>query len=491
MPIWSQALPHLRWQDAADVGVLTLVLALAYRWLRGTVAIQVAVAIASVLIGAWLARQVGLAVTSDALSALGAISAVAVVVIFKDEIRRGLSRFSLRSWWRAHIARRDVAEPWPAIAAAMFALGPRRIGALVVVPRRDDISGQLTGGSSVDGLVTAALLEAIFTSDSPLHDGACIVSGGRLVRAGVVLPLSSADLPESFGTRHRAALGLAEITDAIVVCVSEERGEVSVAADGVINEVSDATRLVATLADLCRDGGSNRRTTSPTGNPKRDDRLGRRRVIDAFAYVTILIAVSVAWSARAFDRSHAVARSVSLEFRGLDDRVGFEPPDDKSVVVELRGPKQQIELLPPGRVVAFIDLSHVAPGRHLLPVGATAPDGIRVVSVIPASIEVEVLERRTVPVQLSGISTLSGDLRVIAIVPSSVQLVGSPAAFRNADVVTTAPLGRLTRPGNVEVAVTVPKGLRLVDSRHDHVLAVVASEPHAAAPPAAPRGRSR
>jgi diadenylate cyclase len=490
MTLWSQALAHFRWQDGADIGFLTLVLALVYRWLRGTIAIQVALAISIVLVGAWLARQLGLVLTSAALSALGAIAAVAIVVIFKDEIRRGLSHVNLFGWWRGRIARRDGSNSEEPIAEAVFTLAPRRIGALIVVPRHDDISDQLTGGSNIDGLLTASLLEAIFTSDSPLHDGAAIVRAGRVVRAGVVLPLSSADLPESFGTRHRAALGLSEISDAVVVCVSEERGEVSVAADGVITEVTDAIRLVATLASLGQGSEKKQRTRRRTTGDAERARLRHDGLLaDAFAYLAILVGVGGAWSARAFDRSQSVARPVSLEFRGLNDNIGFEPPEDNAVVVELRGPRRQLEVLPPGRVTAFIDLAHATPGRHSLPVSASVPDGIKVVSVIPASIEVDVLERRAVPVALTGADHLPPGLRIIALVPSSVQLVGGSAAFHGVRSVKAGPLDQVARSGNIELALTVPKGLRLVDSKQGHVLAVVGYEPNPATTQGLPHGR--
>ena len=244
MRLWSEAVLHLRWQDVADVLVLTVGLGLVYRWLRDSAAIQVAVAIAGVLAGSWLTGRVGLRLTSAALSALSAIAAVAVVVIFKDEIRRGLSRANPSAWWRRREAR--PASEFESIAQAMFVLAPQKIGALVVIPRRDELADQMTGGAVVDARLTPSLLETIFTSQGPLHDGAVVVQSGRILRAGVVLPLSSAEVPESFGTRHRAALGLTEVSDAVVVCVSEERGEVSVAARGGMTEVADTDGLVAT-----------------------------------------------------------------------------------------------------------------------------------------------------------------------------------------------------------------------------------------------------
>ena len=108
-------------------------------------------------------------------------------------------------------------------------LAARRKGALIVVPRRDSIFDLTTKGTIVDARISVEMLEAIFTGSSPLHDGAVIVDADRLARAGVVLPLATETEDTTFGTRHRAAIGLAQASDALIVCVSEERGTVHLA----------------------------------------------------------------------------------------------------------------------------------------------------------------------------------------------------------------------------------------------------------------------
>jgi diadenylate cyclase len=344
-----------------------------------------------------------------------------------------------------------------------------------VIPGRDDLSDQMTGGSVVDALLTPSLLETIFTSHGPLHDGAVVVESGRIAHAGVVLPLSSAEVPDSFGTRHRAALGLSEASDAIVVCVSEERGEVSVAARGIMTEAGDADRLVAALAHLRMDV-PNRERKARTPDASLGEVRHRRRFVDAFAYVAILVGVVGAWSATVLDSSRSLARSVALEFHGLDDSIGFDPPTDDTAVVELRGPTRVLDVLPANRITAFIDLAHATPGRHLFPIGAKAPDGVKIVSVIPASIEVDVLERREVAVEAAPALQLPPGLRIVALVPNKVQLVGSAAAFRGVGAILTEPLAPTAQPvvpGNVELRLALPKGLRVVDSRQQRVVAVI------------------
>ena len=228
----------VRWQDVADVLLLTFVLYRLYLWLRGTVAIQVLLGMLVLVAAAFTADQVGMLLTSYVLRGVGAVAAFGIVVVFREEIRRGLGRVNPIRWWRARRGFASSSRPPTfarTIADAAFALGRRRIGALIVLPGTDALDEHLTGGVDVDGVPSTELFEGIFHTGSPIHDGAAVMRGGRIRRAGCFLPVSArADLPDQLGSRHRAALGLSEATDAAVVVVSEERGDVSVVSGGRI-----------------------------------------------------------------------------------------------------------------------------------------------------------------------------------------------------------------------------------------------------------------
>src|SRR5262249_6337564 len=156
---------------------------------------------------------------------VSAVSVLVIVVIFRDEIRRALTRASPL---RLLVMRREGPPPehpeLPPLAETLFALARRRLGALVVVPRRGSIKDLVTVGVAVDAVRTGPLVEAIFQKPSPLHDGAVVVSGDKILKAGALLPLAEQELPLPIGTRHAAAVGLAEVSDALVIAVSEERG---------------------------------------------------------------------------------------------------------------------------------------------------------------------------------------------------------------------------------------------------------------------------
>ena len=131
------------------------------------------------------------------------------------------------------------------------ALSRRRIGALVVIERETQLGDEITAGTPMDATVSAELLTTLFLPQSPLHDGAVVVQDGRISQAGCILPLTtSVDLPEGVGTRHRAALGVSQETDALVVVVSEETGGISVVFRGDIAQGLDAPQLRQTLRDV-------------------------------------------------------------------------------------------------------------------------------------------------------------------------------------------------------------------------------------------------
>ena len=276
-----------------------------------------------------------------------------------------------------------------------------------------------------------------------------------------MLPLSrSLDLPEHHGTRHRAALGLTEVCDAVVVCVSEERAAVSVAADETLREVHSAEELGRRLDALCR---RTRRADSL------DDRAGRspkRTRRDVLAYALIAAGVVTSWYTMAGSRFHVVARQVPIEFRNLSENLALEPPSDDKVLVELRGPSHLLESLQDGSLSAFVDLSEAKAGVQEVPVEGNAPSGVHVVSVVPSEIRIEVLERRSIPVRAAAGSLFPSDMEVVAVTPERVQVVGTPGAFADIEAIATEPITSRDIDGKVaRVKLRVPSGLRLVDQR--------------------------
>jgi len=289
-------LHSLRWQDVADILLLTLVFSSAYRWLRRTLAIQVGLGLLTLLAGSWFANRFGLILTSYLLSAVSAVATIILVVVFQQEIRHGLSRANpLRLLGRLH----EKTAPFDAretLARAAFALAPRRKGALLVIPRNDSIDEHVTPGVLIDARLSAALIETIFTTTSPMHDGAVVVNDQRLLRVSVVLPLATESDDVSHGTRHRAARGLAQTTDALVICVSEEHGTVSLADGMKLDVMADEEQLRTALRRLWREH---------LLSPHRRSVLEHLHFRALVTHLAIFVCVVVAWAAVALLQSVA------------------------------------------------------------------------------------------------------------------------------------------------------------------------------------------
>ncbi|HEY5090201.1 MAG TPA: diadenylate cyclase [Polyangia bacterium] len=398
------ALGHgLRWQDAVDVIVLTALFSWAYRWLKHTIAVQVAFGLMTLLAVSWIASHLGLILTSYLFSAVSAVATIVIVVVFQHEIRRGLSRVNPLRWLTRRPGMSAPDDGWAIVAEAAFHLAQRRTGALLVLPRRDSMADLVTAGTPIDARLSVGLIEAIFATVSPLHDGAVVIAEERIARAAVILPLATEAQDGILGTRHRAAIGLARASDALIVCVSEQQGTVSLA-------LGDAMEVMRDQAHL-RDALKRAHSATPSiARPRAAG--GRVRAVMLLPHVAILGGVVTAWAALALDRSHAIARIVPIEIRGVGDGLDFDPPRYTSIAVELRSSRRELELLPPDAVISFVDLAGSTVGTHTYRVVTTAPAGVEVVSETPSSIQMQIRPRTsTSPLPVSRATAATLDLR--------------------------------------------------------------------------------
>jgi diadenylate cyclase len=246
-PSWSEA--ALAAVDVTIVGILVYkVLAL----IRGTRALQMLIGIlllgAGYLVSGWLELSTLNWVLGHILS-YGLL--FGFIVLFQADIRRALAQLGRSSLLEpfTRLRRAAQAEVVDAVVDAVLAMAQRRTGALIALERAGDLADLIEGGVRVDAQVTSELLQSLFYPGCPTHDGAVVVRNGRIAAARCVLPLAAASVP-GVGTRHRAALGLAEEVDAAVVVVSEERGEISLAVAGALRRSLDEERLRRFLVQL-------------------------------------------------------------------------------------------------------------------------------------------------------------------------------------------------------------------------------------------------
>lgn len=239
-----------------DTGLILLLGYKAYRHIRGTRAVPLLNGLAVLAVAYILARIAGLRGIQYLLDKAFLAATVALPIIFQPELRRALEHIGRQFQVGSLAALGEEGEPdffhqlEPVIKAAMK-LRELRVGGLIVVERNTGLSEYISSGVPVDAVATPELIATLFAPHMPLHDGAVIVRGGRVTAAACWLPLSDADLPPSLGSRHRAALGITEQTDAIAIVVSGESGNISVAHDGrLIQQVMDVEQLKKTLEVL-------------------------------------------------------------------------------------------------------------------------------------------------------------------------------------------------------------------------------------------------
>ena len=242
MDFLSLYLGNIRLTDLVDIAILWFVLYQALLLVRGTRALQTLLGLGAALLLYVLASQLELYAVHWMLEKFFGIFVLAVLVLFQSDIRRGLAGAGGRLL--PGFGQVGDQTAFEEIIRASFLMASRRIGALIAIEREATLQEYADTGNRLDARLTSELLLAIFHPTSPMHDGAVVVSRGRLVAAKVFLPLSlSKEISRFMGTRHRAAIGLTEETDAVVIVVSEERGAVGVAVAGEVRPANDPNEL--------------------------------------------------------------------------------------------------------------------------------------------------------------------------------------------------------------------------------------------------------
>jgi uncharacterized protein (TIGR00159 family) len=241
------AVVPLGWRDILDIFLVTLVYHQVILLVRGTRAVSVIHGILVVLLAYYLSGQFGLYTLHWLLTNFLSSFFLVLVILFQADLRKALSQVGLR-WFggRGHAARRlGVASE---LADALGELARRRIGALVLLERGVPLGDIIARGVELSTKLTTEALLTVFHHESPLHDGALVARGGQVTAVACILPqVAHQALPPMFGTRHRAAVGVSEESDALALVVSEERGEIRAAFQGTLSEPLDREALTDLL----------------------------------------------------------------------------------------------------------------------------------------------------------------------------------------------------------------------------------------------------
>lgn len=236
--------------DVLDVAIVAFIIYRIFLLIKGTRAVQMLLGLAVILIVYVLSQFAGLYTLHWFLDNFLASIVLVIVVIFQNDIRRALMHVG-RNPFFAGLSSREESEVIDELVKSCVNLANKKIGALIVIERETGLKDFLEVGTEIDAKVSSDLITSVFLPYSPIHDGALVVQQGRLKRAGCFLPLSqNPDISKTLGTRHRAAIGLTELVDAVVIVVSEETGKISVVVGGRITRDLDSTALKKVLKRL-------------------------------------------------------------------------------------------------------------------------------------------------------------------------------------------------------------------------------------------------
>ncbi|WP_418791501.1 diadenylate cyclase CdaA [Phosphitispora sp. TUW77] len=247
-------LPAVNLVNIVDILVMAALIYKLFQWIKGTRAVQLLKGIVVLLIATTISDWLGLYTINWILKNIRTMVVVAIPVVFQPELRRALERLGRGKFFArpfTFLEEEDKSSVINEIIRAVINLAKNKTGALIVLERETGINDYIETGVSLDSVISGEFIINVFIPNSPLHDGAVIIRGDRVAAAGCFLPLSeNPNLGKELGTRHRAGIGITEISDAIAIMVSEETGVISLAREGRITRNYDEKTLREVLTGM-------------------------------------------------------------------------------------------------------------------------------------------------------------------------------------------------------------------------------------------------
>jgi diadenylate cyclase len=463
-----QVLPmNFRWQDIIDILVVSYFIFRLYVLFRGTYVFRVILGIGFLWIFQRIAAYLGLIVTTWAMQGVIAFTAIIIIIVFRNEIKNVLQTKDIGSilWGVSHKAYQTSVD---IITQSVYELANRKIGALLVIPAKDDLQEVVQSGIQWRGLLSKEMLLSIFWPDNPAHDGAAIISGNKVLEVGAILPLSRrTDLPSSYGTRHRAALGLSENTDALVIVVSEETGHVIAVKGGEIKPIGTNIEMEKILQ-------------GHTGIAVAEKGVKEKEQLQlSLVALMIFIFVSGIWFS--FSRGLETLTSMEVPIEYMNRNPGMELLESSinSVNLSLSGAGPLIKSVKPDQVKVRIDLAKAVIGLNsftVTPENITLPPGVTLKKVEPNVIDVtlDVPVKKEIPIQVDWTGKLPSQLIMesITLDPKRITVVGGSKILERIATVYTekVALDNLQASGQMVIKLALtPASLKVENGTRDKV----------------------
>lgn len=349
---------NFRLTDAIDIAMISVMLYSGLVWFKETASRRVVIGVTALVMVYFLARAFDLYLTSLLFQAGFAVLVVMLIVIFQEDLRRGFEHIATLGILSGHRRPTEQITRIDTLVETAFALAASKTGALIAVKGREALERHIGGGIALSAQISKPLLLSIFNPAAPGHDGAVVMENDCVDAFGVHLPLSKNRQEIAFrGTRHSAALGLSECSDALIVVVSEERGKVSIAERGILREVSSAVALKRQLEHFFEDRF-----------PKQTEPLWRRLLaqdilLKAFAVILacvgwLLLAYNVGTIQQTFE--------APIEYRNVPDYLTLGGTAPTKAQVTLSGSERAYRFLEPASLKISIDLGAGLPGSQIV-----------------------------------------------------------------------------------------------------------------------------
>ncbi|MBW2099156.1 MAG: DNA integrity scanning protein DisA nucleotide-binding domain protein [Deltaproteobacteria bacterium] len=456
----------IRWQDIVDILLNSYILFRLYVLFRGTNALRVFIGIAFLLFFQRIAFLIGLTLTSWAIQGITGVAALIIIVIFRNEIRSVFQTKNFKTvFWGT--PQKTVSTPVEIIADSVYEMAQKHIGALIVFPGKEDLKELVQSGLPWQGLISKEMLTSIFWHDNPVHDGAIIIQDDRVTQVGVILPLSQQkNLPSSFGTRHRAAVGMAENSDALVIVVSEEKGNVVVAYGSKIIEVKQKKAL-------------ERRIQKHIGvriSKKNDS--GKERFSLGIAALVCVLFVTWVWFTITRGLDTMTSFEVPVEYMNRNPEMEIVDTSINKARLHLSGPDILIKSIRPEQVRVKLDMSNAVAGPNTFAFNAeniTLPPGIVLKKIEPSVVDVtlDMIITKEVPIQVDWAGKLNKSLILtnIKLDANRIQLTGSRLALENISTLYTEKvfLDQIDKSGLITVKLLIDSSLKIAQGFQDTV----------------------
>ncbi len=441
-------LSSIRWQDAVDIALNSYILFRLYIFFRDTRVLRILLGLGLLWFLQRLSVSQGMIITNYVLQGLIAVAAFIIIIVFRNEIFSILQAGNLKTFFWG-TPPHNIKTSEESIIESLMELARNRLGALIIFPGKDSLEEVVQSGIPWHGSISKEMILTIFWPNNPVHDGAAVIKGNKVTHVGGILPLSQRkDLPSYYGTRHRAAAGLAESTDALVFLVSEERGTIIAAKGNNMTPLYSEEEIRGALQEHLGIAVEKDRTSY---------QKKRETVIAGFLSFFIIAGM---WLSFTRGQNALMALDVPIQFINQRQDVQITDWSTDSVRVQLSGAASLIRNMKTEDIHIEIDIENTPTGEKTFQItknNIKLPPGIAIKNIHPENVSANLDVRITkeLPVQVDWTGGLPGDLIIqnVTVEPERLKVNGWGQIMENKSTIYTEriPLETIRKSGIISV----------------------------------------